>query len=159
MGRGLGWVTPRGPFQPRPFCELQVQPLFDNRGCTQHRDLRKDHFHVPSNVCPQERTSHRAILPKPVSVPLHPIQPVFYKSGRRFAAFPGQFSCSRSLAHSFRVRCLFLSNSSYKLESHVPQTILSLIKRSFMSLKYMCMPAFSATRCKHLSSLLLASGI
>lgn len=77
-----------------------------------------------------------------------------------FAPFPGQFSCSCSLIHSFRVRCLFLSNSSYKLESHVPQMILSLIRRSFMSLKYMCMPEFSATRCKHLSSsLLLAFGI
>lgn len=77
-----------------------------------------------------------------------------------FAPFPGQFSCSCSLSHSFRVRCLFLSNSSYKLESHVPQMILSLIRRSFMSLKYMCMPEFSATWCKHLSSsLLLAFGI
>lgn len=82
------------------------------------------------------------------------------KSGCCFAPFPRQFSCSCSLVHSFRVRCFFLSNSSCKLESHVPQMILSLIRRSFMSLMYICMPEFSATRCKHLSSsLLLAFGI
>lgn len=82
------------------------------------------------------------------------------KSGCHFAPFPGQFSCSCSLVHSFRVRFFFLSNSSCKLESHVPQMILSLIRRSFMSLMYMCMPEFSATQCKHLSSsLLLAFGI
>lgn len=74
------------------------------------------------------------------------------KSGHCSAPFPGQFSCSCSLINSFRVRCFFLSNSSCKLESHVPQMILSLIRRSFMSLTYMCMPEFSTTQCKHLSS-------
>lgn len=48
-----------------------------------------------------------------------------------FTPFPGQLSCSCFLIHSARIRC----NSFHKLESRVPQIILSLIRRSFMSLK------------------------